>query len=161
MDKNIHPVCIHFAVFLNPIPLLIKTPSSIRTKVYFHCCLNQISKPLRCSSYILKIEKQREYRLNYSYDLLIKLIEKLSYKPFCKHCKLVYMYFYCLCLCEAKTAVQKYWVVFYICFSWFWVAFGVPVLKVMCFWCSFCKVIGNQGFFSYNRYNLLGIATVL
>ena len=45
-----------------------------------------------------------------------------------------------------------------ICLAWFGVAFGVTVLKFMCSWCSLCKVIGNQGFFSYSRYNLLEIA---
>ena len=42
-----------------------------------------------------------------------------------------------------------------------WLGLGwyfVLVWKIMYFWCSFCKVMGNQGFFSYDRYNLLGIA---
>ena len=32
---------------------------------------------------------------------------------------------------------------------------------VLCFWCTLCKFIGNQGFFIYSRYILLGIATTL
>ena len=31
-------------------------------------------------------------------------------------------------------------------------------IKGLCFWCSLYKIIGNQGFFSYSRYNLLAIA---
>ena len=49
-------------------------------------------------------------------------------------------------------------IVLYICSTWLGWDSGVAVLKVMCFWCSFWKVIGNQGFFRYSRYNLLRIA---
>ena len=107
---------------------------------YFHCYLNQITRPLSSSSHILRIEKDWEYLLDYSNDLLIQLIEKsdtLSYKPFLKH------YF-------LETSLHV-----------FLLLFGVTVLKMLRFWCSFCKVIRNQEFFSYSRYNLLGIATIL
>ena len=40
------------------------------------------------------------------------------------------------------------------------VAFYVTVLKAFCFWCSLCKVIGNQGFFNWRSYNLLEIVTL-
>ena len=70
--------------------------------------------------------------------------------------------FYCLCLREAKGVIQKKkWTIFYICLIWFGVAFRVTVLKVLYFWRTLCKVVGNQGFFSYCRCNLLRIATVL
>ena len=46
---------------------------------------------------------------------------------------------------------------FYICLAWFRVAFGVTVLKFMCFWYSFCKVAKNQGFCSDSRYNFWGM----
>ena len=41
---------------------------------------------------------------------------------------------------------------------WFGVAFGVTVLKVLCFLCSFYKFIGDYGFISYNRFILLVIS---
>ena len=64
-------------------------------------------------------------------------------------------------MCEAKAAVQKKkWAEFYMYLICCGVAFGVTALKVMCYGCSLCKVIGNQGFFSHSRYNLLGIAAV-
>ena len=69
--------------------------------------------------------------------------------------------FYCLCLCEAKGVAQKNWAVFYICFIWSQVEFAVTVLKVLSFWCFLRNFIWKQGFFSYSRYNLLRIATVL
>ena len=31
-------------------------------------------------------------------------------------------------------------------------------IKSLCFWCSLYKIIGNQGFSSYSRYNLLAMA---
>ena len=37
---------------------------------------------------------------------------------------------------------------------WFGLALA---FKVLCFWCSFYRVIGYQGFISYSRYNLLGV----
>ena len=133
---------------------------------YFHCYLNQITRPLSSSSYILRIEKDWEYLLDYSNDLLIQLIEKsdtLSYKPFLKHYFLeTSLHVFLLqCLCKAKSALQNNRAVFYICLIWFEMPFGVTVLKMLRFWCSFCKVIRNQEFFSYSRYNLLGIATIL
>ena len=33
------------------------------------------------------------------------------------------------------------------------------VIKILCFWCYYYKVIGNQGFIGYNRYKLLRIGT--
>ena len=89
--------------------------------------------------------------MNYSDDLLVKPIKKsdtLSYKPFFQHFfyKLFYTYFYCLCLCEVKASVQKNSAVFYICLIWFGVAFGVTVLKILCFWCSNLGAYGNQNF---------------
>ena len=75
--------------------------------------------------------------------------------------KLVYMYFYYSYWFKAEVAVQRNWAVFYICLIWFGVACGFRVLMVWCFWCTFCKLIGNQGFFLYRRYIFLGIATTL
>ena len=34
-------------------------------------------------------------------------------------------------------------------------------IRSLFFWCSLCKAIGDQGFFSYNRYSSFGIAAVL
>ena len=56
IGKNVTPVCIHFAVFCNPLHLL-RTPHLLRTKEYFHCYLNQMPKPLSHSFYILRTEK--------------------------------------------------------------------------------------------------------
>ena len=81
----------------------------------------------------------------------------LSYKPIFKHFyklvyklvfyKLVYTYFYCWYLCETTAAAQKNWAVFYICL----ISFGVTVLKVLYFWCSLCRVIGNVRIFNCSR----------
>ena len=54
---------------------------------YFHCYFNQMTKPLRHSSFTLSIEKDWEYKFNYSDDLLVDLIEKsktFNYKLFLK-----------------------------------------------------------------------------
>ena len=113
-------------------------------------------KPLRPSCYILRIQKDWEYQLNFSYNLLVKLIEKydtLSYTPsllFIKYLntafyKVFYMFFYRLRLCEGKAVAQKNWAVFYICLIWLGVAFGVTVLKVLSNLHSLCKLIGNEG----------------
>ena len=68
---------------------------------YFHCCLNQMPKPVSYSSCVLKIEKARKYGLNYSDDLLVKRIGKFDILS-CKvashflntaFSKLVYTYF--------------------------------------------------------------------
>ena len=61
---------------------------------YFHCYLNQMSQPIIHYSYIFRIENDWEYWLNYSNDLLVKLIEAtdiLSYQIFLNtgFCKLV------------------------------------------------------------------------
>ena len=42
---------------------------------YFHSYFSQMPKPLSYSSYILRIEKVRQYWLNYSDDLLVKFHE--------------------------------------------------------------------------------------
>ena len=57
-----------------------------------------------------------------------------------------------------KIFCPKEWAVFYIFLIWFGLVFGVTVLKVLCFWCPFYKVLGNKGFISYSRYILLGTA---
>ena len=65
-------------------------------------------------------------------------------------------YICCLYLCKTKSVVQKTEPrLTLVCFG---VIFGVIVLKVMCFCCYLCKIIGNKGFFSYRRYDLWGIA---
>ena len=64
--------------------------------------------------------------------------------------KLVFLYFYSLSLCKVKNGA-----IFYVCLIWFGVAFGDTVLKVLWFWCSLRKIIGNQGLFGYNRYNFV------
>ena len=76
--------------------------------------------------------------------------------------KLFYIYLYCLCLSETKAALQKkHWALIYIFLIWFGVPFGVTLLKVLCFWCFLCKVVGSQGLLSYSRHNLLWIANLL
>ena len=115
---------------------------------------NQMFKQRSHGSYILRIRQDWEWWLNYSYNLLVELIESYTLPLF----ELVYMCFYCLCLCETIAVVEKNWTVFYIFLIWFTMAFGVTALKVLCFLCSSCKVIGNHGLFSYSRYNLLRIA---
>ena len=57
-----------------------------------------------------------------------------------------------------KIFCPKELAVFYIFLIWFGLVFGVTVLKVLCFWCPFYKVMGNKGFISYSRYILLGTA---
>ena len=65
-------------------------------------------------------------------------------------------YICCLYLCGTKSVVQKTDPrLALVCFG---VIFGVIVLKVMCFCCYLCNIIGNQGFFSYRIYDLLRIA---
>ena len=95
---------------------------------------------------------------------LIELIEPsdvLNYKLFFKHCILqtVSYVFILFILVWNKIFCSNSWVVFYIYLLWFVVAFDVTVLMVLCFCCSLCKIVGNQGFFSYRKYNMLGIAT--
>ena len=65
--------------------------------------------------------------------------------------KLLYTYFCFLYLCGTKSFLFQ---IFQIGFG---VAFLATVLKVQCFLCSLCKVIWNQRFTSYCRYNLLVI----
>ena len=74
---------------------------------------------------------------------LIELTESsdtLIYKPCLKitFYRLFYTYFYYVYLCGTNA-----WTVFYIFLIWFRVAFGVTVLKALCFWCSSYKVIWN------------------
>ena len=69
-----------------------------------------------------------------------------------------YTYFYCLYLCGTKSFVLKPEPYFTLFFDWFEMAFSITVSKVMCFWCSLYKVIGNKGLFSYSRYKLLGVS---
>ena len=95
---------------------------------------------------------------------LLELIEPpdtLNYKPLFKNCMLqtiLQIFFLLLIFAWNKIFGLKNWAVFYICLAWFGVAFSGTVLNVLCFWCSLWKVKENQGFFSYSRYNLLGIA---
>ena len=94
---------------------------------------------------------------------LIKLTEPsdtLIYKPSFKHCILqtVLHVFLLFIFVWNKIFFSKNWAVFYIFLIWLGVAFVDIILKVWCFWCSFYKIIGNEGFISYIRYNLLGIA---
>ena len=71
--------------------------------------------------------------------------------------------FYCLYLCVTKSFVLKNESYFAYFFIWFMEEFDVRVLKVLCFWSSLYKVIGNQSFFDYSRYAIFGtvIKTVL
>ena len=73
---------------------------------------------------------------------LIELSEHsdtLNYKPFFKNCILqtVLHIFLLFMFVWNKTFCSKNWAVFYIFLIWFVVAFGVTLLKVLCFWCSF------------------------
>ena len=94
---------------------------------------------------------------------LIELTEPsdtLNYKPFFKHWILqnilhVFLFFI---FAWSKIFCSKNSAVFYIFLIWLCVAFVITVLKILCFWCSFYKVIQNKWFISYSRYNLLGIA---
>ena len=76
--------------------------------------------------------------------------------------KLFYTYFYCLYLCGIEYFVLKteLYFTFLIWFCMvhlvsFGLVFVVTVLKVLCFWCPFHKVIENSGFISYSKCNLL------
>ena len=74
-------------------------------------------------------------------------------------CKLFNTYFYCLYLCGTKSLVlkTKLHFIFFFFFIWFESTSSVTVLKVLSFWCSFYKLIGNQGFICYSSYIFLGI----
>ena len=52
---------------------------------HFHGYLDQMPKALSQSFYISRIEKDWEFWLNYSDDLLEIIEKSLSYKPFVKH----------------------------------------------------------------------------
>ena len=88
--------------------------------------------------------------------------DTLGYKPFFKHYILqtILHAFLLFAFVWNRTFPSKNWAVFYIFLFRFGVVLCVAVLKVLCFWCSAYKVIGNMGFFSYSRYNLLGIAQI-
>ena len=85
--------------------------------------------------------------------------DTLNHRPFFKHYILqtVLHVLFCFYLCETKPFVLKTELYLYF-LIWFELTFSVTVLNVLCFWCSFCNVIGNQVLISYSRYNLLGIA---
>ena len=72
-----------------------------------------------------------------------------------------YKYFCYLYLSETKSFVLKTELNFKIFLIWFEFAFGVTVLKILCFWCFFYMVFGSLGFISYSRYILLGITVKL
>ena len=88
---------------------------------------------------------------------LTKPSDTLNYRPFFKHCVLqtVLHVLFLFIFVWKKTLCSKKRAVFYIVLIWFGFAFGITVIKVPYFWCSFQKVIGSQGFISYCRYNLL------
>ena len=76
---------------------------------------------------------------------LTKLSGTLNHKQSFKYCILqtnldVFLLFTFVC---NKIFCSNNWAVFYIFLIWFGLAFGVTVLKVLCFWCCFYKVIGN------------------
>ena len=81
--------------------------------------------------------------------------DTLNFNPFFKHC--ILHVFSLFIFVWSKIFCSKDWAVFYIFLIWFGVEFGVTVLKALFFWCTFYKAIGNYGFISYSRYNLLGI----
>ena len=79
---------------------------------------------------------------------LVELTETsvtLSYKSFLKHCilKTILHRFSLFTFVWKKIFCPKNWAVFYIFWIWFGPAFGVTVLKVLCFWCTLYKIIGN------------------
>ena len=88
--------------------------------------------------------------------------DTLNYKLFFKHCILqtVLHGFYCLYLCGTKSFVLKPEPYFTFFFDLVWGGIQCYSLKVLRFWCSLYKITANQRFFSYNRYNLLGIKFV-
>ena len=88
---------------------------------------------------------------------LIKPSNTLNYKPFFKHCTLqtILQELLLFIFRWNKIFYSKNWSAFYFCLIWFRVALSVTVLKVLYSWYSLCKVIENQEFFSYSRYNLL------
>ena len=69
---------------------------------------------------------------------LTKASDILNYKPFSKHCILqTILHVSLLFMILWKTGLH-------FTFCWFgWGSFGVTVLKVLSFYCSFFKVIGN------------------
>ena len=67
---------------------------------------------------------------------------------FCK----IFCRYYHLCLCGTKYFVLETELYSTFFFIWFGLKIGVTVLKILCFWCSFYKIIRNQEFFSYSRY---------
>ena len=80
--------------------------------------------------------------------------------------ELFYTYFYCLYLCGKKSFVLKLGCTLHFLFGfvwfffvWFGLVFVVKLLKVLCFWCPFHKVIGSSEFISYSKCNLLWITT--
>ena len=72
---------------------------------------------------------------------LIELYDKAIFKP-------LHFANYFTHISTVYTCVENF-----TCLIWFGVALGVAVFQVLCFLCSL-----NQGFFSYNKYNLSGIA---
>ena len=86
--------------------------------------------------------------------------DTVIYKSFFKHCILqtILHEFLLIIFMWKKIFCSKNWAVFYIFLIWFKVVVGDKVLKVLCLWCSFSKVIGKWSFISYRRFNLWGIA---
>ena len=73
---------------------------------------------------------------------LTLLSDTLNYKPFVKHCILQTMLkvFLLSIFVWNKICCSKDWVVFNKFLNWFWLSFGVTVLKVLCFWCPFIRL---------------------
>ena len=70
--------------------------------------------------------------------------DTLNYKPLLKHCILqtILHLFLLFVFVWNKIFCCRNWSVFcfFICFG---VVFGVTVLKILCFWCSFYKIMEN------------------
>ena len=75
---------------------------------------------------------------------LTETFDTWHYKLFVKHCILqtILQVFSLYIFMWSKIFCSKNWAVFYIFLDWFGLAFGVTVLKVMCFWCPFLRLLG-------------------
>ena len=72
--------------------------------------------------------------------------DTFNYELSFKHCILqtVLHIFLLFIFAWNKIFCSINWAAFYIFLIWFKVPLGVTILKVLCFWCSFYKIIGNS-----------------
>ena len=104
---------------------------------FINCFVAGLISPPPPSSKITRLKYVGRNRVNWTYWAIeLYLSDTLNYKPFFKNCILqtVLHVFSLFIFMWNNIFCYKNWAVFYILLIWFGVAFGVAVLKVLCFW---------------------------